>query len=250
MAARSGVHVLCEKPIAVTVSDGVEMIEACRVAGVSLATAFPVRHVPAIMRAKQMVDEGKVGEVLAVKATNHGRMPGGWFIKRELSGGGAVIDHTVHVADLLRWILKDEFKSVYAEIDTRFHDFDIDDCGTLAFEMEKGIFATLDPSWSRPRNYPTWGDVAMEIIGTDGVISIDAFSQHLVEIGDSQRPVRYRGWGDSSDLALVADFVSAVREGSRPAADGVDGLRALEVALAAYESASCGDVAVLNRVDC
>ncbi len=250
MAARSDVHVLCEKPIAVTVSDGVEMIEACRVAGVSLATAFPVRHVPAIMRAKQMVDEGRVGEVLAVKATNHGRMPGGWFIKRELSGGGAVIDHTVHVADLLRWILKDEFKSVYAEIDTRFHDFDIDDCGTLAFEMEKGIFATLDPSWSRPRNYPTWGDVAMEIIGTDGVISVDAFSQHLVEIGDSQRPVRYRGWGDSSDLALVADFVSAVREGSRPAADGVDGLRALEVALAAYESASCGDVAVLNRVDC
>jgi len=249
-AARAGAHVLCEKPIAADVCDGAEMIEACRAAGVVLATAFPVRHVPAVARTKQLVEEGKIGKVLAVKATNHGRMPGGWFIEPDLSGGGAVIDHTVHVADLLRWILNDEFKSVYAEIDTRFYDFDIDDCGTLCLEMENGVFATLDPSWSRPRTYPTWGDVMMEIIGTDGVISLNAFAQCLVEASDSQGAVVYRGWGDNSDLALVADFVSAAREGRRPAADGVDGLRALEVALAAYESSRLGEVVALDKLDC
>jgi UDP-N-acetylglucosamine 3-dehydrogenase len=231
-------------------STGKEMIQACKAAGVTLATAFPVRHALPVVRAKQLVDEGKVGKVLAVKATNHGRMPGGWFIEHDLSGGGAIIDHTVHVADLLRWILEDEFKSVYAEIDTRFYDFDIDDCGTLALEMEKGVFATLDPSWSRPRAYPTWGDVTMEIVGTRGVLSVDVFAQYLVEASNSQGTVLYRGWGDSADLALVADFVSAVREGRRPAADGVDGLRALEVALGAYESARLGEAVTLNRAGC
>lgn len=249
-SAQAGVDVLCEKPIATTAADGVEMIRACRAAGVTLATAFPVRHASPVVRAKQLVDEGKVGKVLAVKATNHGRMPGGWFIEHGLSGGGAVIDHTVHVADLLRWILEDEFKSVYAEIDTRFYDFDIDDCGTLALEMDKGVFATLDPSWSRPRAYPTWGDVTMEIVGTHGVLSVDVFAQYLVEASNLQGTVLHRGWGDNADLALVADFVSAVRDGRRPAADGVDGLRALEVALGAYESARLGKAVTLNRADC
>jgi len=72
----------------------------------------------------------------------------------------------------------------------------------------------------------------------------------LVEASDSQGAVVYRGWGDNSDLALVADFVSAAREGRRPAADGVDGLRALEVALAAYESSRLGEVVALDKLDC
>ncbi len=53
--------------------------------------------------------------------------------------------------------------------------------------MEKGVFATLDPSWSRPRAYPTWGgDVTMEIVGTCGVLSVDVFAQYLVEASNSQ----------------------------------------------------------------
>ncbi len=91
----------------------------------------------------------------------------------------------------------------------------------------------------------------MEIVGTCGVLSVDVFAQYLVEASNSQGgTVLYRGWGDNADLALVADFVSAVREGRRPAADGVDGLRALEVALGAYESARLGEAITLNRAGC
>src|SRR5438094_400261 len=106
------------------------------------------------------IADGAIGEVLAVKGTNHGSLPPGWLTDPALAGGGAVMDHTVHVADLLRWILEREFVSVYAEIDTLLHPgLPVDDCGTLLLEMEGGVFASLDPSWSRPRTFPTWGDV-------------------------------------------------------------------------------------------
>ena len=245
-AATAGKHVLCEKPIATTAPDAAAMIEACERKGVILATAFPVRHASPVARAKKLIDSGVIGQILAVNATNHGRMPGGWFGNRELSGGGAVLDHTVHVADLLRWFLEDEVKSVYAEVDTRIHDIDIDDCGTLLMEFHSGVFATLDPSWSRPKAYPTWGDVTMEIVGTGGVMSLDVFAQVLVEANDSDQKVLYRNWGDNMDLLLVDDFIQAVRQGKKPAASGLDGLKALEIALAAYESAAQGKPVELN----
>ncbi|NLG80393.1 MAG: Gfo/Idh/MocA family oxidoreductase [Firmicutes bacterium] len=248
-AAQAGKHVLCEKPIATTREDAAAMVNECRARGVQLATAFPVRHAPPVIRAKQLIDEGRIGKVLAVSGTNHGRMPGDWFIDRALAGGGAVLDHTVHVADLLRWFLADEAERVYAEIDTRMHDMDIDDCGTLCIEFRSGAFATLDPSWSRPKAYPTWGDVTMEIIGTAGVISVDVFAQVLVHASDPQHTVLYRHWGDDMDLALVKDFVQAVRDGTAPAASGIDGMRALEIALAAYESARSARPVELSRAN-
>src|SRR5947209_6613557 len=79
-------------------------------------TAFPCRYSPVMQKLKAMIDSGSAGKVLAFRGTNRGRNPGGWFIDRQLSGGGAMIDHTVHVTDLMRWLLRDEVKEVYAEI--------------------------------------------------------------------------------------------------------------------------------------
>jgi predicted dehydrogenase len=80
----------------------------------------------------------------------------------------------------------------------------------------------------------------MEIVGTKGVISLDVFAQTLSEANDSDQKVLYRNWGDNMDLLLVKDFIQAVREGKEPKASGLDGLKALEVALAAYESEARG----------
>jgi predicted dehydrogenase len=103
--AQAGKHVLCEKPLATTIADGERMIAACDRAGVFLSTAFVCRYLPPVRRAWEICRGGDLGEVYAVKATNHGTMPGGWFADQALAGGGAVVDHTVHVADLLRWFL-------------------------------------------------------------------------------------------------------------------------------------------------
>jgi len=235
-AANAGCkHILCEKPIATTVEDAKAMIDACKSNGAEFGIAFPCRYIPAIMNAKEALND--IGKVLAASTTNHGSMPGGWFIKKEKSGGGAVMDHTPHVVDILRWFLESDPVEVYAEIDNRFHNMDIDDTGILTIQFDNGVFATLDTSWSRTKSYPTWGDVTMEIVGTNGVISVDSFAQDFDLYSDKNVKAQWVYWGDNMDLGLVDDFVASVK-GDKPfQIKGEDGLKALEVALAAYESA-------------
>ncbi|NYE09012.1 putative dehydrogenase [Bacillus niacini] len=236
-AAKAGKHILCEKPLATSVEDAQSMIETCKKYGVKLQTAFPVRFNPPVQRVKQMIDNGELGRIVAIRGTNRGQNPGGWFIEEELSGGGAVLDHTVHVVDLMRWFMNSEVKEVYAEVDTVFNDIQIDDCGLLMLEFENGVFASHDPSWSRCKTFPTWGDVTMEIVGTNGVVHLDAFNQHFMVYNDADHKVNQEFWGNSYDLGLVEDFIHCLKEDREPSITGFDGLKAMEVAIKAYESA-------------
>lgn len=248
LAADRGAHVLCEKPIAADLDEARAMITACRKAGVQLATAFPMRYNPPVRRAREIVTSGKIGRVLAISGTNRGRMPGGWFIDEKLSGGGAIIDHTVHVVDLMRWFLGREVRQVYAEIDTLLHPgLGIDDCGILTMEIEGGVVATLDPSWSRPKTFPTWGDVTMLIVGTAGNLKVDAFAQNITVYSDKDNITTWDYWGGNADLGMVSDFIEKVRSGEPVSVTGEDGFRALEVALGAYRSAREGKPVALGE---
>lgn len=235
--------ILCEKPIAATLEDAHAIIACCAQQRTRLQIAFPVRFAPPIVRLKAQLEAGLLGQVYSVSATNRGRMPGGWFTDRELAGGGAVIDHTVHVIDLLRWFWRTEVTSVYAEVaEGLLHDLAIDDAALLSFTLANGVYGTLDTSWSRPPSYPTWGDVRLELTGERGIARVDAFRQHLSVVGAGG--LRYHPWGSSADLALIRDFLAVVA-GRAPTITGEDGLRALEVALAAYRSAASGAVVAL-----
>ena len=242
MAAQAGVKaILCEKPLATTAEDGRAMITACAASGAALATAFPCRYSPAFQRLRQQVDTGAVGDVLAIRGTNHGQMPGGWFVDNSLSGGAAVLDHTVHVADLNRLLLGREAAEVYAEIGSGFFHENWEDTGFLTITYDGGVFATLDTSWSRPKTYPSWGDVTLQVVGTGGVLDLDLFAQNLVHYDDRARHVSWANWGSSPDRGLIADFLRLVcGEAAPDLATGEDGLAALSVALAAYRSAEAG----------
>ena len=171
LAAGKVPYILCEKPIAATIADAQAIINICAARDTKLQIAFPVRFSPAMRRLKEVLDQGKLGRIYAVNTTNHGYMPGGWFIKKELSGGGAVIDHTVHVIDLLRWFWNAEVTEVYAEVGYNLvhPGLGIDDVGLLSFKLSNGAFGTLDTSWSRPKSYAVWGDVTVEVVGEKGV---------------------------------------------------------------------------------
>jgi len=234
-AARKGIHILCEKPLASKVEDAKKMIQVCKENNVILQTAFPVRFNTPIVNAKKIIDSGELGKIIAIKGTNRGTNPGGWFVDKEKSGGGAVIDHTVHVVDVIRWYTGAEVTEVYAEVDNKISDFDIDDCGLLTMEFDNNMFATLDCSWSRNKTYPTWGDVTLEIVGTNGTLTVDAFEQKTA-VYSNEEGAQWDFWGDNMDEELVADFITTVREKRDPSITGEDGLKALEVAIAAYES--------------
>lgn len=239
-ACAAGKHVLCEKPLATTAADAEVMIAAARRAGVLLATAFPLRHNAPARRVKEQMQAGTIGPVLAVRAANHGKLPPGWFVQRALSGGGAVLDHTVHVVDLLRWYLEDEPVEVYAEVSHGLYGLEVEDAAFMTITFRSGVVATLDPSWAHPASFPTWSDVTMEIAGERGVLRLDAFAENITRYPNASTPAEWLPFGVDGDEAMLAEFARAVRVGRRPAADGRDGERALAVALAAYDSVRAG----------
>lgn len=245
-AANAKKHVLCEKPLGTTLEEMERMIAACKDNGVQLMTAFPCRYLAAVVCAKEAVERGDIGDIVAIKGTNHGGNPGSWFVDKQLSGGGAVMDHTVHVMDLMNWLLQSKVTEVYAYAATLFQeDLGVDDAGIVHIKFENGVFAALDTSWSRPKSFPTWGDVTMEIVGTKGVISVDGFAQHNDLYSDEAGKGLWTYWGDDMDAYMVRDFVRALLQGEPVPVTGEDGLRSTQVALAAYESVKLGQPVAL-----
>ncbi|MFC5703404.1 Gfo/Idh/MocA family protein [Cohnella faecalis] len=241
-AARQGKHILCEKPLGIGIPEMDQMIREAKANGVQLMTAFPCRFVPAVVEAKKAIDKGEIGKVVAIRGTNRGTKPAEpWFTNKELSGGGAVLDHTVHVTDLMNWFMSDSrVCEVYALAETLYHDIDVDDAGMVHMRYDNGVIAVLDPSWSRPKSYPTWGDVTMEIVGTEGSISVDCFKQSFDLYRDEVMKANWSYFGDSMDHYMLKAFVDAIFSDSPVPVSGEDGKLSAVVALAAYNSAALG----------
>jgi predicted dehydrogenase len=242
LAANHGCHILCEKPISVSLVDAKAMIDVCQTNNVQLMIAFPCRYSTPILRARQLISEGRLGSVLALKGTNRGTLPGGWFLQKDLAGGGAIMDHTVHVIDVWRWLLGCEVVSVYAEGGCFFsNETGIDDTGVLMAEFANGVFATLDTSWSRPKeSFPARSDVTMEIVAEGGSITLDAFRQHIDVYNNDTIKAEWVRWGDDIYLALCRMFLKSIQSKQTVPITGYDGFKAMEVALGAYRSLETG----------
>jgi predicted dehydrogenase len=245
MAAAMGVNVLCEKPLASTLADARAIVDACTQAGVLLMTAFPMRFSAPLLEIKARLDSGELGQVYCFNAANQGELPTkhrGWFIDPELAGGGAIMDHTVHLVDIMRWYLGSEASEVYAQANRIFHagDVEVETGGLEMITFENGVFAAIDASWSRPPYWPTWGGLTFEMVTERGAVLVDGFKQNLtVYSHTNQRPV-WQYWGSDMNQAMIAEFVEAIRASRQPCVTGLDGLRAIEVTLAAYESVRSG----------
>lgn len=242
-AAAAGVAVLCEKPLATTEEDAHAIVAACAAAGVPLGTAFPMRFSPPMREVAGLLVAGGQGRVWAAQGTNQGELPmrhRAWFVDPALSGGGALMDHVVHLADVLRWYLGRDPVQVYATTNRILHGtaVNVETGALLMLRYDDGTFASIDCSWSKPGGYPTWGGLTLELIGEKGVIGIDAFSQHLTIHGGPEGPLAWPQWGSDANQGLIDDFLAAVVEGRPPGVSGDDGLAATRVALAAYRSAA------------
>ena len=251
MAAQAGVHVLCEKPLATTVTDAEAMVAACKAANVKLMTAFPMRFSTPLQEVKRMLDTGGLGQVYAVNSTNQGECPKhhrGWFVDKELAGGGAVSDHVVHLADVLAWYLQSDVTEVYATANDILYpgETEVETGGLVMLSYANGAFATIDCSWSKPPYYPTWGGLALDLIGEKGLVTANAFKQVMtVYRHDLQRPT-YAYWGSDANQAMVDEFVNCILENRAPAVTGEDGLRAVRIVEAAYRSIMAQEVVKIS----
>jgi predicted dehydrogenase len=255
---QAGKHVICEKPIGVNDDDLNRMRAALQKSSVVFQTAFVCRFSPAVMEATRRLHAGEFGQVKAISATNHGSYPADWFGKRKLSGGGAIMDHTVHAADVIRLITGDEFGSVRAFQGKNMRPtIEVEDNAIIYARMRQtGIPVSIDCSWSRPPHWPTWGDLTLTVLCERGVIKIDAFKPHI-QVADSNG-FSYEGLGEDLNDKLIRAFIAAVEDKTvrkRPTAGGSvhepiwradfeDGARAAAVAFAAYKSISASNAAV------
>lgn len=241
-ALEAGRHVLCEKPLVTDLKAGRQFVNLAKSKGLVLMTAFPCPYSPAFQRLQDRLKRGEVGKLRAICSTNRGTCPMGWFVEKQWSGGGAMIDHTVHVADLLWRIVGHAPQRVFAQVTNKIYGKDWEDCAMVTLEYPGGVFATLDSSWSRPKSYKTWGDVTMRVIGDEGLLDLDMFNQSVETYRNDASPAgRLNGYGSNLDMAIALEFLRAIGKGDlTPITSGEDGLRAAAVALTAYASLESG----------
>ena len=252
-AAAANKHVIIEKPLALTLEQADEMIDACKKSGVLLMYAEQLCFTPKYERARTLVEHGAVGKVYMIKQSEkHSGPHSAWFYKKETSGGGVMMDMGCHALAWFRWMNKNNpVKAVYADIKTVMHDTDCDDNTVAIIEFENGTTAVAENSWARHGGM----DDRIEIYGDKGVIYADLFKgnsslTYSIDGYDyaSEKAGSTKGWSFTIFEEVfnqgypheLKHFISCVREGTQPLVTGEDGRAVLEIIYAAYESARTG----------
>lgn len=241
-AAKAGKDIFCDKPIATSAKDVQAIATAVRENNVRFITTYPLRFNVSIQQLKDTIDDGKLGKIQAIMATNHGCMyePGApdWVKDPKQNGGGSLVDHAVHVADIIRWLTGAEFADVRAETSTALHDIKAEDIAVLHGRMSDGMIYQIDASWSRKGGDPMWGDVTLRVVGSQGSASLDLCNNQRIEVyNDDGIKFKYPFHLLREHGQVFLDYAASKEEGSVPInASEIDGLRTLELVFAAYES--------------
>jgi predicted dehydrogenase len=241
-AANAGKDVFCDKPIATSINDVRALATAVHENKVKFITTFPVRFNTSIRQLKEAIDRGELGEIKAIMATNHGSMyePGepDWVRDPVQNGGGSLIDHAVHVADIIRWLTGEEYATVKAETATALRKMPAEDIAILHGKMTDGMIYQIDASWSRRGTAPMWGDCTFRFVGTKGSASLDLYNNQRVEIYTNDMvDFKYPNHLCREHGEIFLDYAANKEKGTvQIAADEIDGLRTIELVFAAYES--------------
>jgi predicted dehydrogenase len=279
-AARAGKHLYCEKPLANTVTEAQKILAAAQAAGVRHQVSFNFRFFPAVMRAKQLLQEGFAGRIFSFRARYYRssyidpQKPLSWKLRMADSGGGAVIDIGSHALDLVYYLLG-EFGSVQAALDTVIKQrpaapgsretaaVDVDDIALLHLRLTDGTLGLAEIS---RLGTGTTNELVIEIYGEKGALRFDASSPGWLEVYDAREPAeplgglrglrrvetagRYAG-AKAPDWSMTPDFLRshaecqyqffrAVSEGRAPAPGFADGLHVQAVIAAAQRASSEG----------
>jgi predicted dehydrogenase len=246
-AARAGRHVVVEKPLATNLEEARAMIAACADARVGLAYAEELAFVPKLVRAREILASGALGDPLYVTQREaHAGPYSPWFFSRDEAGGGVAMDLLCHSIECVRWLLgKPAVRSVTARIaNLRPERGPLDDHAVLQLEFESGPWATLEASWLLQGGMQS----TLEIWGTRGTLRVDLLGEtglRLFTPDGSPAHLAQRGWAtplhdwvaENGYEAELRHFLGAFRRGETPAESGSDGLAVLEILYAAYASA-------------
>ncbi len=211
-ALKAGKHVYCDKPLAMNAREAREIVDLAKSVGTTCQMTFHNRFSPAVMRARQIADNGFLGEVVSFRAVylHSGYLdptrPITWRLQKEKSGGGALADLGSHAIDLLHHLIG-RFTRVQANLQTvvkqrpvakgssEMAPVDVDDLAVLQLELENGSIGTLEASRIATG---TQDDLRFEVHGTRGAMRFDLMDANWLYIYDDTKPSALlggdRGW--------------------------------------------------------
>ena len=250
MAADAGKHVMCEKPMALSIRDCEEMIEACEKSGVHLGIAFHARHHPGNEKVKQLVSDESLGTISLVKTQWAGGVRGQlkpaervgreqWWDDPSLVGAGTFMGNGVHQVDMMRWVLDDEVVEVSAITDGQTKDQPLENLATLVLRFKNGSLGVLVSGRRIPDSQND-----LVVYGSKGRAAVYAgmgtILEGLLEVVGENISTK-QGFEPPSNEGMYANMVETfgkrINKMEGNGATGYDGMKVCQVTLAMIESA-------------
>lgn len=253
-ALQSGIHVICEKPLARNPREALTMVRAANESKAFLKTGSNLRYFPSVIKAKELLDRHEIGDILFLRGWigNSGwhlrNSWNSWFVDPDLAGGGTLLDNGSHMFDLVRWFLG-EVQDCIGLAETKYWRVEpLEDIGFCIFKSVNGKLAFIQSSWIDWTGY-----MYMEIYGTDGYIRIDNRANSCITtLGKKD------GGKNTFDYSLLPvtsykleldDFIKCIKNEVQPSPSGFDGMRAVQMAFGIYESAKTSKKVVIYGED-
>lgn len=254
-AANTGKHILCEKPMALTIKDCEKMIKVCKENKVKLGIGFMMRFHTYHKKVKEMIKEESLGKVVFARAQLscwYPFMEGAWRQEPKLGGGGPLIDMGSHCIDLLEWLLGSRVKEVSCFTGSLTHKYAVEDSATVLLRFENGVQGVVDNYFNIPdassKNvleiYGTKGSILAK--GTVGQVPTGEMCAYLekeekeYEAKQEREPVSTEEKIELTAInmyqAEIEHFSEVIEKGAEPIISGEEGLWSQQVILACYKS--------------
>jgi predicted dehydrogenase len=244
LAARLGKHILVEKPIAGTLEDARAIVAEAKKAGVNLMVAENYRFLSAVLKAKELVEAGRLGQLRLIQVQEQYPFePSGWRNQAELNGGGVFIDGGIHKASVLAYLAGRPQQVFAMAVDPGRQGLEAEDGIVLMTLSAAGVVGIINHSWSAgPVTERPW----VSLSGTKATIYfelgrpwlkiIDGTSEEVIELADD-----YRGL-----VPMVREFHQSILGARDPSMTGAEAIEDLSFVLKAYESMRLGVPVLLD----
>lgn len=255
-AADAGKHILVEKPLGLSVIEGEEIINACKKNNIYAAAGLMMRYHAYHQKMKEIVDDGKLGQIVSCRAQLtcwYPEIQGAWRQDKKLSGGGAMMDLAIHCIDLIQYITNSRTVKVTGMTGTKTFAYDVEDSSSVLFETDNGAFCYVDVNFNIPDDA---AKCRFEVYGTKGsmlaegtISQVEGGKLDVVLSGDSKGYDSQQDRVDVSPLDIevvfgdmytkeIESFSNTILYGKAVEVPIEDALQVQKVIEAVYVSAS------------
>lgn len=236
-ALRCGLHVLCEKPLAISTKEAKKIVAASHLYRRFVKTGSNHRFFPTIQKLHSVLVEGKVGTILSLYGTigNNGEhTKNSWFWEKHISGGGTYIDNACHVLDIARWCMGDFTTCTGMTQNTFWKQSDVEDIACGIYTTKQGQIANISSSWTQWDGY-----LSLKITGTKGYVCINSANNNQLIVGDKNGHKKIYDFSNkqpSSYQDELSYFVSCIHSNRQPFPNAADGVAVIQMIEAVYKA--------------